>query len=84
MTDESTEGPRSGEVAPKASITIDAALKARLVELAAQAGVDVDAFAERLLRRLAEAEVEFERGVAVFPRRPGARVVTVEDVNKLL
>lgn len=84
MTDESSEGPRSRDVAPKASITIDATLKARLVELASQAGVDVDAFAERLLRQLAETEVEFERGVPVFPRRPGARVVTVEDVNKLL
>lgn len=82
MTEDSSEGTRSGD-APKASITIDAALKARLVELASQAGVDVDTFAERLLQRLAETEVEFERGVAVFPRRPGARVLTVEDVDRL-
>jgi hypothetical protein len=73
MTDESSEGTRSGH-APKASINIDAALKARLVEIAAHAGVDVDEFVERILRRLAEAEVHFERGVPVFPRRPGARV----------
>lgn len=83
MTNESQEATRSGDATPKATISIDATLKARLVELASQAGVDVDAFAERLLRRLAETEVQFERGVAVFPRRPGARVVTVEDVDPL-
>ncbi|MBM3778584.1 MAG: hypothetical protein FJW23_10145 [Acidimicrobiia bacterium] len=84
MTNENQDAPRSADATPKATITIDEALKARLVELASRAGVDVDAFVEKLLRRLAETEVEFERGVPVFPRRPGARVVTVEDVNKLL
>lgn len=84
MTNENQDAPQSGDETPKATIRIDATLKARLVELASRAGVDVDAFAERLLRRLAETELEFERGVAVCPRRPGARVLAVEDVNKLL
>jgi Ribbon-helix-helix protein, copG family len=68
---------------PTATITVDAELKERLAELARQAGQPVDAFVERLLRRLAETEAEFERGVPVFPRRPGARTLTVEDVNRL-
>jgi hypothetical protein len=36
-----------------------------------------------LLRRLAEADVRFDRGVPVFPPRPGAPVLTVEDVDRL-
>lgn len=66
-----------------ATITLDAALKERLAELARQAGQPVDAFVERLLRRLADTEVQFERGVPVFPRRPGAPTLTVEDVDRL-
>jgi hypothetical protein len=68
---------------PTATITVDAALKERLTELARQAGQPVDAFVEKLLRRLAETEVQFERGVAVFPRRPGAPTLTVEEVDRL-
>lgn len=68
---------------PTATITVDAALKERLTELARQAGQPVDAFVEKLLRRLAETEVQFERGVAVFPHRPGAPTLTVEEVDRL-
>ena len=51
---------------------------ARLVDIASQAG----GFVERLLRRLAETEVELERRIPVFPRR-GAPVLTVEEADRL-
>lgn len=68
---------------PEATITVDAALKARLSDLASQSGQRVDEFVAALLRRIAEADVRFERGVPVFPRRPGAPTLTVGDVNRL-
>jgi hypothetical protein len=68
---------------PNATITVDASLKARLADLASQTGQQVDEFVEALLRRIAEADVRFERGVPVFPRRPGAPTLTVEDVDRL-
>jgi hypothetical protein len=68
---------------PEASITVDAALKERLSDLASQTGQQVDDFVAALLRRIAEADVRFERGVPVFPRRPGAPTLTVEDVDRL-
>lgn len=66
-----------------ATITVDAALKERLSDLASQTGQRVDEFVEALLRRVAEADVRFERGVPVFPCRPGAPQLTVEDVDRL-
>jgi antitoxin component of RelBE/YafQ-DinJ toxin-antitoxin module len=83
MTDENQDATRIGDAAPRASFKVDADVRARLVAVATKAGVDVDEFVEGLLRRMAEAEVHFERGVPVLPRRPGARVVTVEDVERL-
>jgi hypothetical protein len=68
---------------PTATITVDAALKARLTDLANRMGQGVDAFAEILLRRVADADIRFERGVPVFPPRPGAPRLTVEDVDRL-
>ena len=68
---------------PNATITLDAALKERLAELAGQTGQRVDEFVEALLRRIADADVRFECGVPVFPRRPGAPTVSVEDVDRL-
>jgi hypothetical protein len=70
-------------MATTTTITIDAALKARLAELARQAGQDVDRFAEALLRRFAEADIRLERGVPAFPRRPDAPILTVGDVDRL-
>ncbi len=69
---------------PDATITVDAALKDRLADLAGQVGQPIDAFVEALLRRIAEADVRFERGVHVFPRRPGAPTLSVDDVDSLL
>jgi hypothetical protein len=68
---------------PNATIHLDAALKEQLSALASQTGQQVDEFVEALLRRVAEAEVRFDRGVPVFPRRPGAPAVSVEDVDRL-
>jgi hypothetical protein len=68
---------------PGATISLDAALKERLAVLAKQAGQPVDDFVEALLRRIADADVRFDRGVPVFPRRPGAPTVSSEDVNRL-
>jgi hypothetical protein len=68
---------------PAATITIDEALKARLTDLANQTGQDVDTFVEALLRRMADADIRFQQGVPVFPPRPGAPVLTVEDVDRL-
>jgi hypothetical protein len=68
---------------PTETINVDAALKARLAALASQTGQQVDEFAEALLRRVAESDVRFERGVPTFRPRPGAPVVTVEDVDRL-
>lgn len=66
-----------------ATITVDAALKERLSDLASQTGQRVDEFVQALLRPVAEADVRFERGVPVFPHRPGAPRLTVEDVDRL-
>lgn len=71
-------------MATTTSITVDATLKARLGDLARQAGQGVDEFVEAVLRRVAEADVRFERGVPVFPRRPGAPTLKVEDVDRLV
>ena len=68
---------------PNATISVDAALKVRLADLAGQTGQRVDEFVEALLRRIADADVRFERGVPVFPRRPGAPTLSVEDVDRL-
>jgi hypothetical protein len=70
-------------MATTSSITVDAALKARLTDLAGQAGLEVNVFVGALLRRIAETDVRFERGVPGFPRRAGAPVLTVEDVDRL-
>lgn len=69
---------------PNATISVDTALKARLAEMASQTGQQVDEFVEALLRRIADADLRFERGVPVLPRRPGAPTVTAEDVDRLL
>jgi len=67
----------------KVTISVDAGLKERLTDLASQTGQGVDEFVDALLRRITGADVHFERGVPVFPRRPGAPTLTIEDVNRL-
>ena len=67
----------------EATISIDATLKSRLADMASRAGLEVDEFVEALLRRFAEADVRFERGVPVFPRRLGAPTLSVDDIERL-
>lgn len=67
----------------KVSINVDAGLKKRLANLAGQMGQNVDEFAETLLSRIVSADVRFERGVPVLPPRPGAPVLTDEEVERL-
>jgi hypothetical protein len=62
---------------------VDAGLKERLTDLAAQTGQGVDEFVEAPLRRFAESDVRFERGVPVFPPRPGAPTLSIEEVDRL-
>lgn len=69
---------------PNATITVDAALKARLSDLASQSGQRVDEFVEALRRRIANADIRFDRGVPVLPRRPGAPTLSAEDVDRLV
>lgn len=68
---------------PNATINVDAALKERLAALATQAGQRVDEFVETLLRRIADADVRFEKGVPVSAP-PGAPTLSTEDVNRLV
>ena len=68
---------------PTATIILDATLKDRLEDLASQTGQKVDDFVEALLRRIAEADVLFDRGVPVFRPRSGAPILTVESVHRL-
>ncbi len=68
---------------PNATITVDAALKERLADLANQSGQRVDEFVGALLRRIADADIRFDRGVPVFLRRPGVPALSVEDVDRL-
>lgn len=65
----------------KVTINVDAGLKERIAHLASQTGPGVDEFVEALLRRFAESDVRFGRGVPVFPRRPGAPTLSTEDVD---
>jgi hypothetical protein len=68
---------------PTATIVLDATLKERLEDLASQTGQKVDDFVEALLRRIAEADVRFDHGVPVFRPRPGAPILTIENVDRL-
>jgi hypothetical protein len=68
---------------PTATIVLDATLKERLEDLASQTGQKVDDFVEALLRRIAEADVRFDRGVPVFRPRLGAPILTVKNVDRL-
>jgi hypothetical protein len=67
----------------RATISIDVALMARLTVLAAQTGQSVDEFVDRILCRIAGTDMCVERGVPVFPRRPGAPALTVDEVDRL-
>jgi hypothetical protein len=68
---------------PHATIALDAALVDRLSVLAGRSGLRVEEFVDALLRRVADTDVRFERGVPILPPRPGAPPLTIEDVDRL-
>jgi hypothetical protein len=68
---------------PTATIMLDANLKDRLEDLARQTGQKMDDFVEALLRRIAEADARFDRGVPVFRPRPDAPILTAHNVDRI-
>lgn len=66
------------------SITLNDRLAERVAMLAAEAGQPVDAFVERMLQGLVDADIELRDGIPVFRMPPGAPVLTSADVDRLL
>jgi hypothetical protein len=66
------------------SITLSDRLAERIAVLAAEAGQPVDAFVERVLQGLVDADIEIRDGIPVFRMPPGAPVLTTADVDRLL
>jgi hypothetical protein len=71
-----------------ADATIDDAIEklvfvARIQRAIAKLDAGRDVPYDEALRRIACADVRFDRGVPVFPPRRGAPVLTIEDVNRL-
>ncbi len=66
------------------SITLNDRLAQRIGVLAAEAGQPVDAFVERVLQGLVDADIEIRDGVPVFRMPPDAPVLTSADVDRLL
>ena len=73
----------TGEPMPT-SIKLDDRLAAQVAALAAEAGQPIDAFVERVLRGLVDADIELRDGIPVFRMPPDAPVLTSEDVTRLL
>jgi hypothetical protein len=66
------------------SINLDDRLAEKVAALAAEAGQPMDAFVERVLQGLVDADIELRDGIPVFRMPPGARVLTSADVDRLL
>ena len=66
------------------TITLPDGVAERVAALAAAADQPVEAFIERLLRGLAEADVDFDHGLPVFRMPPGAPLLTTAEVDRLL
>lgn len=66
------------------SITLNDRLAKRVAVLAAEAGQPVDAFVERVLQGLVDADIEIRDGIPVFRMPPDAPVLTSADVDRLL
>ena len=65
-------------------ITLNDRLAERIAVLAAEAGQPVDAFVERVLQGLVDADIEIRDGIPVFRMPPDAPVLTSADVDRLL
>jgi hypothetical protein len=66
------------------NINLDDRLAGDVAALAAQAGHSVDAFVERLLQGLVDAQIELRNRIPAFCMPPGAPVLTSADVERLL
>ena len=66
------------------SITLNDRLAERVAVLATEAGQPVDAFVERVLQGLVDADIEIRDGIPVFRMPPDAPVLTSADVDRLL
>ena len=65
-------------------ITLNDRLAEKVGALAAEAGQPVDAFVERVLQGLVDADIELRDGLPVFRMPPNAPVLTSADVDRLL
>ena len=66
------------------TITLTDEVARRVAALAAGADQRVEAFIERLLRGLADADVDFEQGLPVLRMPADAPPLTTTDVDRLL
>ena len=64
--------------------TLDDRLAEKVAMLWAEVGLPVDAFVERLLQGLVDAEIEIRDGIPLFRMPPGAPVLTSAEVDRLL
>jgi len=74
--------PKKGNM--PTSITLNDRLAERVAVLAAEAGQPVDAFVERVLQGLVDADIEIRDGLPVFRMPPDAPVLTSADVDRRL
>jgi hypothetical protein len=65
-------------------IKLDDRLADKVAALAAEAGLSMDAFVERVLRGFVDADIELRDGIPVFRMPPGAPVLTSAEVDRLL
>ena len=64
-------------------IKLDDRLAERVAALAAKAGQPIDAFVERLLQGLVDADIDLRDGIPVFRMPHDAPVLTSADVDRL-
>lgn len=66
------------------TITLSDRLAEKIAVLAAEVGQPVDAFVERVLQGLVDADVEIRDGIPVFRMPPDAPTLTSAEVDRLL
>lgn len=66
------------------SIKLDDRLAEKVAALAAEAGLPINTFVERVLQGLVDADIELRDGIPVFRMPPGAPVLTSAEVDRLL
>jgi hypothetical protein len=66
------------------TIKLNDRLAEKIAVLAAQAGQPVEAFVERVLQGLIDADIEIKDGIPVFRMPPNAPTLTSADVDRLL